>query len=105
RNLLSARLSTPLAATLMFDHPTVDDIADHLAGLVPAERVPLPAAPTGAAAPAGAAAWAGAAPAGPAPVPSTSDGSPTLVPVARGPAEPMAVIGMACRFPGGVRDP
>ncbi|MGW0811285.1 SDR family NAD(P)-dependent oxidoreductase, partial [Nonomuraea sp. NPDC002799] len=71
RNRLAATTGLRLAATLVFDHPSIVSVAEHLLRK---------------------AAGAGAAPAGPIPAAVTED-------------EPIAIIGMGCRFPGGVRSP
>jgi acyl transferase domain-containing protein/acyl carrier protein len=73
RQRLQAGLGDEVAlpATLAFDHPTLDDLARHLA-----ERLGLAA---------------GAAPA--------------AAPAALAAGEPIAIIGIGCRFPGGARDP
>ncbi|MFI9162278.1 type I polyketide synthase [Kitasatospora aureofaciens] len=78
RNRLGAAAGLTLPATLVFDHPTVNALAAHL--------LPLICGPEGPEDPASGGAAAGAAP-------------------APDPAEPIAIIGMACRYPGGVRSP
>lgn len=70
RNLLSESLARPLPATLMFNYPTIGDVADYLSREVLAE-IGTPASPV-------------AAP-------------PTRVIAAD---EPIAIIGMSARFPG-----
>ncbi|OEV06242.1 acyl carrier protein, partial [Streptomyces oceani] len=73
RNALTRRTGVPLAATLIFDHPTPAAVAEHLRDeLLGADR-------------------AGAGHVAPA-AGRTAD-------------EPIAVIGMSCRFPGGVTTP
>ncbi|MFW6695378.1 amino acid adenylation domain-containing protein [Streptomyces sp. MAR4 CNX-425] len=71
---LGDRVGRPVSTGVVFDHPTVRQLAAHLGGPDAAARTaPVPApAPTPAPAPAG-------------------------VP---GGAEPVAIVGMACRFPG-----
>ncbi|MEU3986571.1 SDR family NAD(P)-dependent oxidoreductase [Streptomyces sp. NPDC026672] len=75
RNALTRETGLPLPATLVFDHPTPDAVADALhEGLAPA----APPAVTG----------------------RGATGTPA------GLAEdPVAIVGMGCRFPGGVRTP
>ncbi|GAA2131044.1 type I polyketide synthase [Actinomadura napierensis] len=71
RNRLSAATGLALPATLVFDHPTPQAVADHLRALLAGARH------------------------GPA------------VPAAAGRAadEPIAIVAMACRYPGGIRSP
>lgn len=76
RNRISARLGTRLPATLLFDHPTPTRLADHLLTTV------LAATPR-------------AAPARPTIRPATTPATD----------EPVALVAMACRLPGGVSDP
>ena len=61
---LARALDRPLAPTLVFDHPTLDALVDHLAAVE----------------------------------------VPAVHRVATSEREPIAVIGMACRFPGGAND-
>ncbi|WP_165777742.1 type I polyketide synthase [Amycolatopsis antarctica] len=69
RNRLSRITGLTLPATLVFDHPTVSALADHLDSTV-----------------------LGTAPATPVPASGPSD-------------EPVAIVAMSCRLPGGVRSP
>ncbi len=79
RNALAALTGTSLPATLLFDYPTVAALADHLV-----ERLADVSAPDAA---------DHAAPASePTRTSSASD-------------EPIAIIGMACRLPGGATEP
>ncbi|MFJ2419025.1 type I polyketide synthase [Streptomyces brevispora] len=85
RNRLVGATALPLALTSVFDHPTAAALAAHLfAGLSGTE--PDADGTTGMAATGFAAAAGGAA------GPATAD-------------EPLAIVSMACRFPGGVRSP
>jgi hypothetical protein len=45
RNTLSAALGRPLPATLLFDHPTIAALGEHLLGLVGGDPAPAPATP------------------------------------------------------------
>ncbi|QKG20145.1 type I polyketide synthase [Actinomadura verrucosospora] len=71
RNRLSAATGLALPATLVFDHPTPQAVADHLRDLLAGAR-PGPAVPAAAG--------------------RVSD-------------EPIAIVAMACRYPGGIRSP
>ncbi len=77
RNRLAAATGLRLPATIAFDHPTPHAMATHLAGALLGDGEPaaLRSAPRGVAAPVGAA------------------------------DEPVAIVGMGCRFPGGVGSP
>ncbi|MGY0056309.1 SDR family NAD(P)-dependent oxidoreductase [Streptomyces sp. LZ34] len=76
RNRIGARLGSRLAATVLFDHPTTARLADHLLGTVLASGDPAAERPA------------------------------TGAPRARGGSdEPVAVVSMACRLPGGVAAP
>ncbi|MFJ2816607.1 SDR family NAD(P)-dependent oxidoreductase [Streptomyces sp. NPDC087294] len=76
RNQLTAATGLQLPATLVFDHPTPTALAAHLRSLLVSEPV-------------------------------TGAGSSVAVPSAgsRSDDDPVVVIGMACRYPGGVRSP
>lgn len=80
RNRIATRLGTRLPATLLFDHPTAARLAAHLTTtvLVPDDRK----APRSGTRP-------------------TPHAGRTAVPT----DEPVAVVGMACRLPGGADDP
>ncbi|MEL3946480.1 type I polyketide synthase [Streptomyces sp. LNU-CPARS28] len=80
RNRLGAATGLTLPATLVFDHPSPRSVADYLSGLL------LTGTGTGT--------GSGAAAA-------------SAVVATTGPAddEPIAIVSMSCRFPGGVRDP
>jgi acyl transferase domain-containing protein/NAD(P)-dependent dehydrogenase (short-subunit alcohol dehydrogenase family)/acyl carrier protein len=67
RNRLRAATGRSLPATLTFDHPTPQALADFLGGAQPAAETPVAAT-------------------------TATD-------------EPIAIVGMACRYPGGVRSP
>ncbi|MFG2268323.1 SDR family NAD(P)-dependent oxidoreductase [Streptomyces chartreusis] len=72
RNRLNAATGLRLSATVVFDHPTPDAVADHLLSRI-------------------------ADTAAPAPVRATR--------TALDHDEPIAIVGMACRYPGGVASP
>ncbi|PAK15956.1 hybrid non-ribosomal peptide synthetase/type I polyketide synthase [Burkholderia ubonensis] len=84
---LEKALGAPLSVALLFDHPTVNALADFLAEQSSATAPDAPAAPT---APAQAVSPRPAAPA----VATREAGSP----------EPIAIVGMSCRFPGAAHD-
>ncbi|WP_248001495.1 type I polyketide synthase [Streptomyces sp. RPA4-5] len=73
RNGLNAATGLRLPATLVFDYPTPDALADHLAEALSGRVAPRP--------------WASAAV------------------VATEVDEPIAIVGMSCRYPGGANDP
>ncbi|WP_190046331.1 type I polyketide synthase, partial [Streptomyces finlayi] len=75
RNRLAAALDVPLAPTLTFDHPTPAGVVEHLLSLL-----------------------SNASPAG-----KTAVSARPVSPVQN--EEPIAVVGMGCRFPGGVVSP
>ncbi|MFD4764552.1 type I polyketide synthase, partial [Streptomyces sp. NPDC058439] len=75
RNLLSARTGLRLPATLVFDHPAPSVLADHLSAELAGDGVGIATA--------------------------TETAALALAPV----DEPLAIVGMACRFPGGVTSP
>ncbi|MEU8693464.1 SDR family NAD(P)-dependent oxidoreductase [Streptomyces sp. NPDC048665] len=85
---LERRLGVPLEAGLVWEHPTAAKLARHLAG-----RPAGPAVPAAADEPA-------TTLTAPATAPATAD--TTDVP---GADEPIAIIGIGCRFPGGVDGP
>jgi acyl transferase domain-containing protein/acyl carrier protein len=120
RTALSRAFGRPLPASLAFEHPTPDAIAGAIAGMLD-EQWAGAAAPA-ASAPAATAGDAEVAPdarlralrAGQLALPSLSPGElATLAELARGnaaelaalAAEPIALVGMGCRFPGGVDSP
>ncbi|MFD0417101.1 type I polyketide synthase [Streptomyces sp. NPDC127108] len=75
RNRLGAATGLTLPATLVFDYPSPRSVADYLSGLL-----------------------------------LTGDSFDTTAPTAVAPTgpvddEPIAIVSMSCRFPGGVRDP
>jgi acyl transferase domain-containing protein/NADP-dependent 3-hydroxy acid dehydrogenase YdfG/acyl carrier protein len=77
---LARRLGKDLPATLAWEHPTLDALVDHLGGS------------------------AGAAGSGRGPAPAPHGGGTPDRPQPTS-AEPIAVVGMACRFPGGGDSP
>ncbi|MET8805784.1 SDR family NAD(P)-dependent oxidoreductase [Streptomyces sp. NPDC004546] len=77
RNRIGARLGSRLPATLLFDHPTPARLAEHLLATVIATSGPTARGP---------------APAAPHTRTAAHD-------------EPVALVAMACRLPGGVGDP
>ncbi|MFE9452115.1 acyltransferase domain-containing protein [Streptomyces sp. NPDC006739] len=82
RGRLGEETGLHLAATAIFDHPTPDDLAAHLLAEILGRRPEPEPAP------------------GPGPdarVPAGTDGVPR--------DEPVAIVSMACRFPGGVESP
>ncbi|WP_369166503.1 SDR family NAD(P)-dependent oxidoreductase [Streptomyces sp. R28] len=79
RNRISTRIGSKLPATLLFDHPTPTRLAEYLlaGALATTGRTRHQAVPA------------------PVPAPTSSASSD----------EPVALVAMACRLPGGVRDP
>ena len=108
--LLQRSLGVRVPKTAAFDHPTVERLAAHLDGLLPA-GAPEPRAPAAPAPPPGPAAAPAAPAAGSPPAPAHADARATSIapasPGAPAPAgaEPLAVIGIGCRFPGGGAGP
>ncbi|MER5811068.1 type I polyketide synthase [Streptomyces sp. NPDC002033] len=82
RNRLAAATGLRFPTTLVFDYPTAGEIADHILDALDALGDEGPAAPADAA------------------------GSvPQRAPRAADRDEPIAIVGMSCRFPGGVSSP
>nr|WP_078531144.1 type I polyketide synthase [Streptomyces sp. PsTaAH-124] len=76
RNSINAATGLRLTATLVFDYPTPRALAEHIgAKLVPAEQTPA------------------AKPAAPVPATAAADD------------DPIVIVGMSCRYPGGVTTP
>ncbi|MFE9446706.1 type I polyketide synthase, partial [Streptomyces sp. NPDC006602] len=75
RNRLAASTGLRLAATVVFDHPSPEALTRHVLGLLPGGEAPHPAGT---------------------PVPPV----PAFVQ-----DDPIVVVGMACRYPGGVTSP
>jgi acyl transferase domain-containing protein len=96
-----------LPKTAAFDHPTVRRFADYLDGLL--DEAPAPVAVPQAAAPATTgAAESSQVPDSTAPAASRTTGTPARpagAPTGPGAPEPIAVIGVGCRFPGGAEGP
>ncbi|MGW1379841.1 beta-ketoacyl synthase N-terminal-like domain-containing protein, partial [Streptomyces sp. NPDC002446] len=76
RNRLNAATGLQLSATLVFDHPTPEALARHLIGEVTGGEGGAAAAP-----------------------------APAAVAPAAGDDDPVVIVSMACRYPGGVRTP
>ncbi|MFD5844300.1 SDR family NAD(P)-dependent oxidoreductase [Streptomyces chartreusis] len=72
RNRLNAATGLRLSATVVFDHPTPDAVADHLLSRIADTAAPAPA---------------------------------RAARTAPDHDEPIAIVGMACRYPGGVASP
>ena len=98
RNALAADIGKPLPPTLAFDYPTIERISAHLAEIATVdEGAAQPAPGASAAAPLPAVTEVQAV----APAPAVTERPPAAP---AGP-EPIAIIGMGCRFPGGVTTP
>ena len=114
RNALARATRLNLPATLAFDHPTVCAMAAFLE-----QRLPGPSVreadgaescepETGPARPSAGSPQAPAAGPGRSEGPPAPQGTAARIPgpaKAACPAEPIAVIGLGCRYPGGVQDP
>ncbi|MEU9250574.1 type I polyketide synthase [Streptomyces sp. NPDC048270] len=102
RNRLGAATGLRLPATLIFEHPTPAQVAAHVLEEYLREEGGLPAGEPG---PAGGEPAPAARPA--ATTAAATATAPAVVPedAAAGAAEPIAIVAMSCRFPGGVRDP
>ncbi|WP_423395908.1 amino acid adenylation domain-containing protein [Burkholderia sp. LMG 21824] len=93
RTHLEKALGIPLSVALLFDHPTVNALADFLAEqssgtapdahAAPAQAVPPQAVP---------------------PQPQTRPVAPATDAREAGTPEPIAIVGMSCRFPGAAHD-
>ncbi len=79
RNALERDLGKALPATVTFDYPSADDLVRHLLADVLDFGEAVPVSTT--------------------PAVGTDDVAPSLR------SEPIAIVGMACRFPGGAADP
>ncbi|KWA69864.1 non-ribosomal peptide synthetase [Burkholderia ubonensis] len=84
---LEKALGAPLSVALLFDHPTVNALADFLAEQSSATAPDAPAAPTA-----------------PAQAVSPRPAAPAVATREAGTPEPIAIVGMSCRFPGGAHD-
>ncbi|MET9146159.1 type I polyketide synthase [Streptomyces sp. NPDC004042] len=110
RNRLVAATALPLALTSVFDHPTAAALAAHLfAELNGTERNADGATDTtGTTGTTGTTDTTGTAAADSAAAAAAAASASAAVGGAAGPAadvEPLAIVSMACRFPGGVRSP
>ncbi|WP_342634871.1 MULTISPECIES: type I polyketide synthase, partial [unclassified Streptomyces] len=81
RNRLNTATGQKLPATVVFDHPNVKALAGHLETTLVGAGGPLSV---------------------PSAAPDTAD---TAAPVAPADDDPIAIVSMACRYPGGVRSP
>jgi len=93
RRRLARDFGRAFPATLVFDHPTIERLAAHLASCLADELCARPTAP--------ALERPQVRAAVPAPAPAAADprpGSP------RAGVEPIAIVGIGCRFPGGAVD-
>ncbi|HSI04120.1 MAG TPA: SDR family NAD(P)-dependent oxidoreductase [Myxococcota bacterium] len=81
-------------ATLVFNFPTVQSLVEHiLTDVLPRAEVPVVVAKVE------------APPAAPAPIEAFVPAAPVAAPkIALGYEEPIAIVGVSCRFPGGVED-
>ncbi|KVD29633.1 hybrid non-ribosomal peptide synthetase/type I polyketide synthase [Burkholderia ubonensis] len=84
---LEKALGAPLSVALLFDHPTVNALADFLAEQSSATAPDATAAPTA-----------------PAQAVSPRPAAPAVATREAGTPEPIAIVGMSCRFPGGAHD-
>ncbi|PRG06999.1 non-ribosomal peptide synthetase [Burkholderia ambifaria] len=84
RTQLEKVLGIPLSVALLFDHPTVNALANFLAEQSSPTAADASAAPTQA-------------------VPSRP-AAPAVAPREAGTPEPIAIVGMSCRFPGAAHD-
>ncbi|KVP35347.1 hybrid non-ribosomal peptide synthetase/type I polyketide synthase [Burkholderia ubonensis] len=84
---LEKALGAPLSVALLFDHPTVNALADFLAEQSSATAPDAPAAPTA-----------------PAQAVSPRPAAPAVATREAGTPEPIAIVGMSCRFPGAAHD-
>ncbi|AOI68336.1 hybrid non-ribosomal peptide synthetase/type I polyketide synthase [Burkholderia ubonensis] len=84
---LEKALGAPLSVALLFDHPTVNALADFLVEQSSATATDAPAAPTA-----------------PAQATSPQPAAPAVATREAGTPEPIAIVGMSCRFPGAAHD-
>ncbi|KVP52034.1 hybrid non-ribosomal peptide synthetase/type I polyketide synthase [Burkholderia ubonensis] len=84
---LEKALGAPLSVALLFDHPTVNALADFLAEQSSATAPDATAAPTA-----------------PAQAVSPRPAAPAVATREAGTPEPIAIVGMSCRFPGDAHD-
>ncbi|MET9050888.1 SDR family NAD(P)-dependent oxidoreductase, partial [Streptomyces bacillaris] len=109
RNRLVAATALPLALTSVFDHPTAAGLAAYLFTELNGTE-PNADGTTGATGPSDLSGTTGASgPTGTSgPAATAEEGSAAALGVPAGPVaadEPLAIVSMACRFPGGVRSP
>ncbi|MEU5209035.1 type I polyketide synthase [Streptomyces sp. NPDC020742] len=101
RNRLNAATGLKLAATVVFDHPTVKTLAGHLGATLTGADEALTGAGAG---PSASAVPLEASVTTPARTDRTAAAT-DRTPLTTADDDPIAIVAMACRFPGGVRSP